>query len=60
MDHVIPLEIAIAKKTRAGETSPTSQLLLAMDQLLKHEAGTSACRNLNKWRQFIAQKYRET
>jgi hypothetical protein len=57
MDQGVPLEIAINKRTMLSGTSPVSHLLLAIDELLKHEAGTSARRNLNKWRQFIAQRY---
>jgi hypothetical protein len=57
MDQGIPLEIAIAEKTSVSGTSPIPQLLLAIDQLLKHEAGRSARRNLNKWRRYIARRY---
>jgi hypothetical protein len=57
MDQGVPLEIAIQRRAGLHGTSPVPHLLIAIDQLLKHEAGTSARRNLNKWRQFIADKY---
>jgi hypothetical protein len=57
MDQGIPLEIAIQTRTGLSGTSPISHLLIAIDQLLKHEAETSARRNLNKWREFIVGKY---
>ena len=57
MDQGIPLEIAIQRRTGLSGASPVSHLLNAIDQLLQHEAGTNARRNLNEWQRQISKKY---